>query len=224
MNFNLIIDYLPQLLVGTVTTIELMLLTLVCGLLLALLLTLISSFGHWYLKKPIDAFIFFVRGTPLLVQLFIVYYGLGQFAWLRETPLWLFFKHPLACAVFAFSLNTAAYTTELFRGAIQNISRGEIEACHALGMSSALMYRRIIIPKALRIALPAYSNEVIMILKCTTLASTVTLLDLTGMVRLINAKTYATLEFFIVAGIIYLLLNGLITLLFRKLETKLSHI
>lgn len=222
MNFELLLTHLPKLLAGTLTTLELMLLTLISGLILALTLTLLSSSGRWYLKKPIDAFIFFIRGTPLLVQLFIIYYGTGQFAWLRATPLWLFFKHPFACAVLAFSLNTAAYTTVLFRGAIQNIPKGEIEACHALGMPAGLILRRIIIAKALRAALPAYSNEVIMILKCTTLASTVTLLDLTGMVRLINAETYSTLEFFVIAGIIYLILNGFISLLFKKLETKFS--
>jgi len=220
MNFALIIQHLPQLASGLFTTLELMLVALGLGLSLAILLTWLSSARHKYLILSIDGFIFLIRGTPLLVQLFIIYYGIGQFAWLRETPLWLFFKQPFACAILAFGLNTAAYTTELLRGAIKSIPVGEIEACHALGLTHGLMLRHIILPRALRLAMPAYSNEVIMVLKCTTLASTVTLLDLTGMVRLINAETYASLEFFLVAGIIYLVLNSLIMLLFKVLETK----
>lgn len=221
MNLTLILNYLPLLAKGLLTTLELMLVTLLFGLSMGLLLTLLSSLHRWYLTKAIDAFIFLIRGTPLLVQLFIIYYGIGQFAWLRDTPLWLFFKQPFACAILAFGLNTTAYTTELFRGAIKSIPRGEIEACQALGMSNTLMLRHIVLPRALRIALPAYSNEVIMILKCTTLASTVTLLDLTGMVRLINAETYASIEFFLVAGVIYLSLNGVIMAIFNYLERKL---
>lgn len=218
MNYQLLIQYLPKLWQGLLTTLELMAVSAVIGLSLALLLTTFSIIGRWHTRKLIDSFIFLIRGTPLLVQLFIIYYGTGQFAWLRESPLWLYFKHPFACAVLAFGLNTAAYTTELFRGAIQAIPYGEIEACQALGMSKSLMLRRILLPRALQLALPAYSNEIIMIIKCTTLASTITLLDLTGMVRLINAETYATLEFFMVAGIIYLLLNAVIMGVFKKLE------
>lgn len=221
MNLSLILNHLPQLAHGLITTLELMLVTLLFGLGLGLLLTLLSSLNRWYLTKTINAFIFLIRGTPLLVQLFIIYYGIGQFAWLRDTSLWLFFKQPFACAVLAFGLNTSAYTTELFRGAIKSIPRGEIEACQALGMSNLLMLRHIVLPRALRLALPAYSNEVIMILKCTTLASTVTILDLTGMVRLINAETYASVEFFLVAGATYLLLNGVVMAIFGYLEKKL---
>ncbi len=221
MNLSLILAHLPQLIQGLITTLELMGVTLLFGLSLGLVLTVLSSLNRWYLTKTINAFIFLIRGTPLLVQLFIIYYGIGQFAWLRDTSLWLFFKQPFACAVLAFGLNTSAYTTELFRGAIKAIPRGEIEACQALGMSNTLMLCHIVLPRALQFALPAYSNEVIMILKCTTLASTVTLLDLTGMVRLINAETYASLEFFLVAGAIYLLLNGGIMALFGYLEKKL---
>ena len=213
-----------ELFSGTLLTLELMLFSLLIGLSLALLFTVLVEMERPILKPFINGFIFIMRGTPLLVQIFIIYYGSGQFTWLRETFLWDVLKHPFGCAVTALALNTSAYTTVLLRGAIRSIPQGEIEACYALGLSRWQMLHRIIIPRAFRIALPAYSNEVIMILKSTSLASTVTLMDLTGVTQYLIAVTYDTIPLFLMAGGIYLLLNGLLIGGFKVTEKKLLYL
>src|SRR5262249_7460180 len=158
----------------------LMLCSLMLGLILALLMTLGLLSKRCYLVIPIKLYLFFLRGTPLLVQIFLIYYGSAQFDWLKASPLWNIFQNPFLCAVLALAFNTSAYTTVLLKGAIDSVPENEVIACTALGMSKLLMFRRIILPRAIRIALPAYSNEVIMILKGTSLASTITILDLMG--------------------------------------------
>jgi arginine transport system permease protein len=215
-----VIQYFPSMLSGLKMTLQLMICSLAAGLLLALILSLLHETNSKILKAPIDAFVFFIRGTPLLVQIFIIYYGSGQWAWLRGTVLWELFRYPFGCAVLALAINTAAYTTSLLTGVIRAIPRGEIEACQVLGFSKWQMHRRVILPRAWRMALPAYSNEVIMILKSTSLASTITLLDLMGVMRQLIGKTYQVLPFFLMAGFLYLCLNGLIIGIFKFLERK----
>lgn len=217
-----ITPYISQLLEGTLTTIELMIAALTVGFMLAIIFTLLGTSKRWYLKRPVDVFVFFMRGTPMLVQFFIIYYGSGQFDLIRDSFLWSVFKEPFACAVLALTLNTAAYTTALFIGAIKSVPGGEIEACKALGMSPFLRMRKIILPRALRIALPAYSNEVIMILKGTSLASTITVMELTGMTQQIIAQNYATMQFLLIAGVIYLALNAIIINIFKLLERRFA--
>lgn len=215
-----LIENLPALLSGILTTIELMACALVLGLVLAVLLTLLSLSKFRILRWPVNAFVFFMRGTPLLVQIFLIYFGSGQFDWLKASPLWFILREPFACAVIAFALNTSAYTTVLLRGGLASIPENEVSACQALGMSKWLMLRRILLPRAIRIALPAYSNEVIMMLKGTSLASTITLLDLMGVTNQIIAKTYATIPWLCVAGLIYLCLNATIVGLFKLFERR----
>lgn len=212
--------YLPSLLQGVWVTVLLMLSSLAVGLLLTMVFILCRAIGKIYLRLPIDALVFFIRGTPLLVQIYILYYGSGQWMWLRSTFLWDIFRHPFGCATFALAINTAAYTTALLSGAINSVPRGEIEACQVLGLSRWQMLRRIILPRAWRMALPAYSNEVIMVLKSTSLASTITILDLMGVMRQMIARTYEVLPFFIMAGLFYLGLNALIITFFKLLEKK----
>ena len=217
------IEYFWKLLFSALTTIELMLLAILFGLSLAVIFTLLSLTKKIIFTWPINTFIYFIRGTPLLVQIFLIYYGSGQLTWLHESGLWFIFKEPFACAVIALALNTSAYTTVLLRGAIASVPKAEVQAATALGMSYLLTLRRIILPRALRIVLPAYSNEVVMVLKGTSLASTITLLDLMGMTRQIIAQTYQTIEFFLLAGLIYLILNGLIITGFKCLEKHLAR-
>ncbi len=170
-----------------------------------------------------EIYVFVFRGTPLLVQIFLVYYGLGQFEGVRASALWPILREPYWCAIIAFALNTGAYTAEILRGAIQAVPVGEVEAANAFGMSRALSLRRIILPRAVRIALPAYGNEVILMLKGSALASTITLLDLTGMARTIIARTYMPVEIFLAAGLIYLAITFVFVQLFRLLERRLSR-
>jgi putative lysine/arginine/ornithine/histidine/octopine transport system permease protein len=222
MDFQVIIDHLPRLLTATLTTVELVVVSLLVGAVIAVPLALMRVSPAPWLNVPAYGYIFFFRGTPLLVQIFLIYYGLGQFVTVRESILWPVLREPYWCAIIAFSLNTAAYTAEILRGAILAVPAGEVEATKAFGMSKALAYRRIILPRAFRIALPAYGNEIILMLKGSALASTITLLDLTGMARTIIARTYTPVEIFLAAGVIYLILTFVFTRAWALLERRLS--
>ncbi|MBL4647575.1 MAG: ABC transporter permease subunit [Gammaproteobacteria bacterium] len=212
-------QYLPAMLKGMFCTIELVSCALAVGILLAIIMAFVLT-----LKKtsrwcgPFKTFIFVFRGTPVLIQIVIIYYGLGQFVWLQHSVLWPLLKQPFFCAVMALGLNTAAYTTELLVGSIRAIPKGQVAACYAMGMSTWLMYRRIILPHAMRLALPAYSNEVIMVLKATSLASAITLLELTGTAQSIIGQTYMTIPFLLLAGGFYLLLNSVFIGVFKWVE------
>jgi polar amino acid transport system permease protein len=216
--------YLPRILDGVWLTLELVVLSGIIGLLLAVPLALLRIARAPWLWMPAYGYIFFFRGTPLLVQIFLVYYGLSQFESLRDTG-WLWndvLSEPYWCAIIAFSLNTAAYIAEILRGAIQAVPRGEVEAAQSLGLSRATQYRKVILPRAFRIMLPAYGNEVILMLKGSALASTITLLDLMGATRSVVARTYMNMEFFLLAGVLYLLIAAAFIGLFRLLERTLN--
>lgn len=222
MDFAAIWPYLPRLLEGALLTIELVVFSGVVGLALAFPLALARVSRHWWVKAFPWGYIFFFRGTPLLVQLFLVYYGLSQFEAVRESVLWPFLREPYWCAVLTMALHTAAYIAEILRGAIQAVPEGEVEAARALGMGRALLMRRIVLPRAIRIGLPAYSNEVILMLKGSALASTITLLELTGMARTIIARTYMPVETFLIAGVLYLLISYAFVRAFRFVEKRLG--
>jgi His/Glu/Gln/Arg/opine family amino acid ABC transporter permease subunit len=227
---------LPRLLQGAWLTLELVGISVVVGLVLALPLGIARSSRHWYVRALPYGYIFFFRGTPLLVQLFLLYYGLSQFQSVRESAIWagttlqLGFgdwsyalavkglRDPFTCAVVTMTLHTAAYIAEIIRGAIQAVPAGEVEAARALGMSRAQSMRHIILPRAARIGLPAYSNEVILMLKASALASTITLLELTGMARTIISNTYLPVEIFFAAGMFYLVIAFVLVQGFRLLE------
>lgn len=217
-DWSVIWQNLPKLMDGALLTLELVFFSGLIGVLLALPLALMRVSDKVWLRAFPYAYIFFFRGTPLLIQIFLVYYGASQFEWVKESSLWPILREPYWCAVITFGLHTAAYIAELLRGAIQSIPRGEIEAAKVLGMSYPLMLRRIILPRAFGIMMPSYGNEVILMLKGSALASTITLLDLTGMARTVIARTYTPLEIFMAAGVIYLLISALIIGLFLLLE------
>lgn len=217
-----IIERLPEMLIGAVTTIELTLLALACGIVIAIPAALARTSRHWWVRTLPYTYIFIFRGSPLLVQMFLIYYGLSQFTWVRESMLWPILREPYWCAIIAFALNTGAYTAEILRGGIQSIPKGEIEAARACGMSPALMTRRIVLPRAFRIAWPAYGNEVIFMLKGSALASTITLLDITGMARSIIAENYLALEFFALAGALYLLISWAFMRVLKSVESRFN--
>ncbi|AMT86787.1 ABC transporter permease [Pseudomonas glycinis] len=218
MNWEVIIKWLPKLAQGATLTLELVAIAVIAGLLLAIPLGIARSSKRWYVRSLPYAYIFFFRGTPLLVQLFLVYYGLAQFDAVRESALWPYLRDPFWCATVTMTLHTAAYIAEILRGAIQAIPPGEIEAARALGMSRPKAMFYIILPRAARIGLPAYSNEVILMLKASALASTVTLLELTGMARTIIARTYLPVEIFFAAGVFYLVMAYVLVRGFKLLE------
>ena len=169
------------------------------------------------------AYSLFFRGTPLLVQIFLIYFGLGQFDIVRSSFLWPFLREAYVCALITFVLNTAAYSAEMVRGGILAVPKGEVEAARACGMSTFTTYRLVILPRAFSIVLPAYSNEVIILMKGTALASTITLLELMGQSQLISSSTYKPIQVFVIAGIIYYLLTLVITWIFRVLERRYNR-
>ena len=222
MNFQLMWDSLPKLLDGLVLTVELIVLSLFLGFFLAIGIALLRLSPYRPLSAFAYAYVFVFRSTPLLVQIFLIYYGLGQFEVIRDSFLWNFFREPFWCAILAFTMNTGAYTSEIIRGGIQSVPFGQIEAARACGMSGFLIFRRIIFPIAMRQALPAYGNEMILMVKASSLASTITLMEVTGIARSIISRTFSPVEIFIMAGAIYLIINFLLTRAIRYVEWRLS--
>jgi len=222
MDFDLMITSLPKLLSAAVITLKLLSASLIIGLLIGFLFAVLRLNKNPFINKFAYGYSYLFRGTPLLVQIFIIYYGLGQIEWLRSTFLWVILKEPYWCAIIAFALNTGAYTSEILRSAFQTIKPGIIEAGKSLGISSKIILYKIQIPVAIRQSLPAYGNEIILMMKGTSLASTVTLMDITGVAKHIVSTTYKPLEVFLLAGAIYLFMTFIIHNLIKYLEKKYS--
>ena len=222
MDINLMITSFPKLLGATAVTLKLLSLSLFFGLLIGLLFAILRLNKNKIINKFAYGYSYVFRGTPLLVQIFIIYFGLGQIEYFRSTFLWVVFKEPYWCAIIAFALNTGAYTSEILRSAFQTIKPGFIEAGKSLGISNKVIFYKVQIPIAIRQSLPAYGNEIILMMKGTSLASTVTLMDLTGVAKYIISTTFKPIEVFIVAGSIYLFMTFLIHKFIKLLEKKYS--
>ena len=223
MDFDLMIASFPKLLNAAVVTLKLLSASLFFGLFIGLLFAILRLNKNPIINKFAYGYSYVFRGTPLLVQIFIIYFGLGQIEYFRSTFLWVVFKEPYWCAIIAFTLNTGAYTSEILRSAFQTIKPGMIEAGKSLGISNKIIFFKVQIPIAIKQSLPAYGNEIILMMKGTSLASTVTLLDLTGVAKYIISTTFKPIEVFIVAGSIYLFMTFLIHNLIKYLEKKFSY-
>ena len=223
MDFELMINSFPKLLNAAVVTLKLLSVSLIVGLFIGLLFAILRLNKNIFINKFAYGYSYVFRGTPLLVQIFIIYFGLGQIESLRSSFLWVILKEPYWCAVIAFALNTGAYTSEILRSAFQTIKPGIIEAGKSLGISNKIIFYKVQIPIAIRQSLPAYGNEIILMLKGTSLASTVTLMDLTGVAKYIISTTFKPIEVFIVAGGIYLFMTFIIHNFIRYLEKKYSY-
>ena len=222
MDFTLMATSLPKLLSAAVVTLKLLSLSLFFGIFIGFLFAILRLNKNPFLNKFAYGYSYIFRGTPLLVQIFIIYFGLGQIEYFRTTFLWVIFKEPYWCAIIAFALNTGAYTSEILRSAFQTIKPGIIEAGKSLGISNKIIFYKIQIPVAIRQSLPAYGNEIILMMKGTSLASTVTLMDITGVAKYIISTTFKPIEVFIVAGSIYLFMTFLVHNLIKYLERKYS--
>ena len=223
MDLELMINSFPKLLGATVITLKLLSVSLIIGLFIGLFFAILRLNKNIFINKFAYGYSYIFRGTPLLVQIFIIYFGLGQIEYLRSTILWVILKEPYWCAIIAFALNTGAYTSEILRSAFQTIKKGYIEAGKSLGISGKIIFYKIQIPIAIRQSLPAYGNEIILMLKGTSLASTVTLMDLTGVAKYIISTTFKPIEVFIVAGSIYLFMTFLVHNLIKFLERKYNY-
>ncbi|ARU89014.1 ABC transporter permease [Pseudomonas sp. M30-35] len=219
-DYNVIWDSLPLYFGGVLVTLKLLLISLFFGLMLAIPLALMRISKSVWINFPAWLYTYVIRGTPMLVQLFLIYYGLAQFEVIRESVLWPYFSNAAFCACVAFSINTSAYTAEILAGSLKATPHGEIEAAKAMGMSRVKLYRRILLPSAIRRALPQYSNEVIMMLHTTSLASIVTLIDITGAARTVSSQYYLPFEAFITAGVFYLCLTFILVRLFKLAERR----
>jgi His/Glu/Gln/Arg/opine family amino acid ABC transporter permease subunit len=219
MDTGILIASLPDLAQGAVLTLVLTATCLVLATFFAVPLAFARR-GPWPVAYGLATYSFVFRGTPLLVQLFLLYYGLPQFESVRTSMLWPILREPLWCAIIAITLNACAYMMELFAGAIAAVPKGEIEAAKALGLSRWQRTRLIVIPRAGRIVLPSWGNEIILILKATALASTVTLMELTGTARIIVSRTYAPYETFLMAAFLYLLIAMAISACIAALARK----
>ncbi|MDX8480162.1 ABC transporter permease [Mesorhizobium sp. VK24D] len=223
IDFAFFLEIMPVLLAGLPLTLQLTAASMGIGFLMALLLALAQQGNRRIVVWPIRAFVAVFRGTPLLVQIFLIYYGLGQFRpSLQAIGIWWLFREPYWCAIVALSLNEAAYGSEILRGAIKAVPRGLTEAATASGMSKLLTLRLIVLPLALRQAIPNYSNEIILMIKGTSLASIITLMEVTGIAQGLISQTYRAVEVFVAAGTIYLALNFTIISALNALEIRLT--
>jgi len=217
---SLIVKNVFEIIYAIDETVFLLLVSLPVGFVFSIIFALGRVSQNLILSKIVASYIFVIRGTPLLVQIYLIYFGLGSIEAIRESFLWILLKEPFWCGVLALTINTVAYGSEIFRGGIQSVSKGQIESGQSLGFSKFAIYRRIVFPIALRQVLPIYGNELILMVKATSLVSLTTYMEMTGIARKIMAKTFAPVEAFIAAGIFYLFLNFLMVQLIRYLEWK----
>ena len=223
MNFELMAESFPKLIAGIPVTLALVASSLALGFVFAVILAQMRLSKNLLLSNFAYGYVYVFRSTPLLVQIFLIYYGSGQFREsLESVGLWYFLREPYFCAILALTMNTAAYTSEIIRGGIQSVPWGQLEAGRAVGMSGVTLFRRIVFPVAIRQALPAYGNEIILMVKSTSLASTITILEVTGIAKKIIAATFAPMEVFVIAGAIYLSINFIVTRAVKMTETRLS--
>ena len=212
-------DYFRVIAQGIPTSLLLTLVSLLIAFFLALFLTFLLSMENKWVKSVVNLYLTLFTGTPLLVQFFLIYAGPGQFEWVVNSPVWHILSNAWFCAVLALALNSAAYSTQLFHGAMKAIPKGQWEGCAALGLSRSQTLK-ILIPYALKRALPSYSNEIILVFKGTALASTITIMDIMGYARQLYGTEYDALTIYGIAGGIYLVITGIATLLLRRLENK----
>jgi len=223
MDIEFIASTMSALISAVPTTLILFGFSVSTGGILALLITWMRVGGNPICSRIARGYIFIFRGSPLLIQMFLIFYGLGQFPIIRHSFLWPFLREPMVCAVLSLALCTAGYSAEIFRSGIRAISPGEIEAARSVGMSGLVLVRRILFPIAFRHALPSYSTEVVLMMKSTALASLVTVWEVTGVAQKLIATTYRTMEVFLCAAAIYLVLNFIIIQSMNLLEYRLSR-
>ncbi len=222
-DFSIILSFAPALGMGALLTLQLTALIIVLGICLAVPVALAKN-SRWALARiSAHAYIAFFRGTPSLVQVFLLYYGAGQFQLIKDSFVWVVLREPFWCVVIALGLNSASYTGKTLAAALAAVPKGVRDAAYSLGMSRSTAFLTIYLPMATRTALPAFGNEVILTCKATSLASTVTLMELTGSARLLSSQTYAPYEVFASAGIVYLVINYGLMLLMRRMETAFNY-
>jgi polar amino acid transport system permease protein len=222
MDFATLVSYLPLLATGAVRTLELLLYTLVLGFIIAFPVAQARNSTDMRLRAFAHAFVFFFRGAPLLVIVFLLYYGLPQILGIKDSPVWFLIERPMPVVVFALSLNSAGFLTEIIAGALRNVPKGEIEAARAFGFSRRQTLLRFITPNAARLGIRAYGNEVVFVLKGTAVANFVTVTDLVGAANQVYFNTFDPITPLLVAGLIYLAIVFFILVIIKRVELRLS--
>ena len=222
MRFELMYESFFKIVEGIPLTLQVVSISTILGIFLAVAVALMRISGNRFMSLPAYYFVYLIRGTPLLLQLYFVYYGLSQFEAIRESILWPILKEPYWCGIITLTISTGAYSSEIIRGGILSVSKNYIEASGALGLSQIKTFMLITLPITVRQALPAYGNELILMVKATSLISIVTLMEITGIARTIISKTYAPVEIFLVAGSIYLVINFIIVMFVNLAERRLG--
>jgi His/Glu/Gln/Arg/opine family amino acid ABC transporter permease subunit len=221
VNLELVTASLWRMAAGVPITLQLVGTSMACGIALATLVALASLSRNRWLSRVARGYVYVIRGTPLLLQVFFIYYGVGQLEWIRDSPLWSLFRSAYWCAITALVLSTTAYGSEIIRGGLLAIPRGQLEAATAFSMTPWQRFRHVTLPLAIRQMVPAYGNELILMLKATSVASTVTIMEVTGIARTMAAETYAPIEIFLTAGVLYLSMNASLAGLVHILEAGL---
>jgi arginine/ornithine transport system permease protein len=225
MRIDLVLDHWEMFAAGVWMTLQLTFLSLAVGFMIALPAGIARARRVPVASPLINGYVYLFRGTPLLVQTYLIYYGLSQFEWIRDSWAWVFLREPWWCALIAFSLNSGAYATEIIRGAVQTVPRGEIEAARALGLTPFQLDRLVLIPSALRRALPQYGNEAVFMLQGSVVASVITLQDILGAGRTLNSRYYLAYEGILTAAVLYMAITFLLVWAFRQLEARyLRHL
>ena len=222
MRFELMYESFFKIVEGIPLTLQVVSISTILGIFLAVAVALMRISGNRLMSLPAYYFVYLIRGTPLLLQLYFVYYGLSQFEVIRESILWPILKEPYWCGIITLTISTGAYSSEIIRGGILSVSKNYIEASLALGLSQIKTFLLITLPITVRQALPAYGNELILMVKASSLISIVTLMEITGIARTIISKTYAPVEIFLVAGSIYLVINFIIVMFVNLAERRLG--
>ncbi|MFS4583567.1 ABC transporter permease [Phaeobacter sp. C3_T13_0] len=224
LRWDWIPKYAPLALEGLWTTIWILIVTTILGFALAVPLGLAQAVGPWYLAVPARIFCTVIRGTPLLLQIWLLYYGLGslfpQFPWIRSSELWPYLRQAWPYAVLALTLSYAGYEGEVMRGAFSGVAKGQLEAAKAYGMPRTTMFRRIWLPQAVRNVLPTLGGETILQLKATPLVATITVLDIYAVSSRVRSDTFIVYEPLLLLALVYMAIAGLITLAFRHFENK----
>jgi arginine/ornithine transport system permease protein len=225
MRVDLVLEHWQMFAGGVWMTLQLTFLSVAIGFCIALPAGIARARRKPAVSPLINGYVYLFRGTPLLVQTFLIYYGLSQFAFVRDSWAWTILREPWWCALIAFSLNSGAYATEIIRGAVETTPRGEIEAARALGLSPRQTDALVLVPSALRRALPQYGNEVVFMLHGSVVASIITLQDILGAGRTLNARYYLAYEGILVAALLYMAITFVLVAIFRALEGRyLRHI
>ena len=222
MRLELMYESFFKIVEGIPLTLQVVSISTILGIFLAVAVALMRISGNRLMSLPAYYFVYLIRGTPLLLQLYFVYYGLSQFEAIRESILWPILKEPYWCGIITLTISTGAYSSEIIRGGILSVSKNYIEASGALGLSQIKTFMLITLPITVRQALPAYGNELILMVKASSLISIVTLMEITGIARTIISKTYAPVEIFLVAGSIYLVINFIIVMFVNLAEKRLG--